>query len=48
MLEPKESESKTEIDRFIKAMIAIRFEISDIETGRVTRAKSPLAHASHH
>ncbi|MGE3144943.1 MAG: aminomethyl-transferring glycine dehydrogenase [Pseudorhodoplanes sp.] len=47
MIEPTESESKAEIDRFIDAMIAIRSEIADIEKGRFTRAQSPLAHAPH-
>jgi glycine dehydrogenase len=47
MIEPTESESKAEIDRFIDAMIAIRREISDIEKGRFTRDESPLAHAPH-
>ncbi len=47
MIEPTESESKTEIDRFINAMIAIRHEISAIESGTYTAADSPLRHAPH-
>jgi glycine dehydrogenase len=47
MIEPTESESKLEIDRFCDAMIAIRREISDIEAGRWTIEASPLRHAPH-
>ncbi len=35
MIEPTESESKAELDRFCDAMIAIRHEIADIEAGKV-------------
>jgi glycine dehydrogenase len=47
MIEPTESESKAEIDRFCDAMIAIRREISEIESGRLTVEASPLRHAPH-
>ncbi len=47
MIEPTESESKEELDRFCEAMIAIREEIRDIEEGRITHEDSPLAHAPH-
>ena len=47
MIEPTESESKAELDRFCDAMIAIRREISDIEAGRWTIEASPLRHAPH-
>jgi glycine dehydrogenase len=47
MIEPTESESKAELDRFCDAMIAIRREIADIEAGRITVADSPLRHAPH-
>jgi glycine dehydrogenase len=47
MIEPTESESRAEIDRFCDAMIAIRREISDIEAGRWTIEASPLRHAPH-
>jgi glycine dehydrogenase len=47
MIEPTESESKLEIDRFCDAMIAIRREISDIESGRWKVETSPLRHAPH-
>jgi glycine dehydrogenase len=47
MIEPTESESKAEIDRFCEAMIAIRHEIAEIETGRWKVEASPLRHAPH-
>ena len=47
MIEPTESESKAEMDRFCDAMIAIRGEISDIEAGILDRADNPLKHAPH-
>ncbi len=47
MIEPTESESKAEIDRFCDAMIAIRREIAEIEAGRFPVAESPLRHAPH-
>ncbi|MFY9913607.1 MAG: aminomethyl-transferring glycine dehydrogenase [Nocardioidaceae bacterium] len=47
MIEPTESESRAELDRFVDAMIAIRREIADIEDGRVALADSPLVHAPH-
>jgi glycine dehydrogenase len=47
MIEPTESESKAELDRFIDAMIAIRDEIRAIEEGRADRADNPLKHAPH-
>ncbi|MBB5049437.1 glycine dehydrogenase [Rhodopseudomonas rhenobacensis] len=47
MIEPTESESKAEIDRFCDAMIAIRHEIAEIETGRWSVEASPLRHAPH-
>ncbi len=47
MIEPTESESKAEIDRFCDAMIAIRKEIIDVESGRLTIDESPLRHAPH-
>jgi glycine dehydrogenase len=47
MVEPTESESKVELDRFIDAMIAIRGEIRAIEEGRMDRADNPLKHAPH-
>jgi glycine dehydrogenase len=45
MIEPTESESKQELDRFIEAMQAIRAEIADIEAGRVEVERSALRHA---
>ncbi|HTB04733.1 MAG TPA: aminomethyl-transferring glycine dehydrogenase [Bradyrhizobium sp.] len=47
MIEPTESESKAELDRFCDAMIAIRQEISEIETGRWKIEASPLRYAPH-
>jgi glycine dehydrogenase len=47
MIEPTESESKAELDRFCEAMIAIRREISDLENGRWKVEASPLRHAPH-
>jgi hypothetical protein len=47
MIEPTESESKAELDRFCEAMIAIREEIREIEEGRSDRKVNPLKHAPH-
>jgi glycine dehydrogenase len=47
MIEPTESESKHELDRFCDAMIAIRAEIRAIETGGVPAAESALRRAPH-
>jgi len=47
MIEPTESESKAELDRFCDAMIAIRREIAEIENGRWKVEASPLRHAPH-
>ncbi len=47
MIEPTESESKAELDRFVDAMIAIREEIGAIENGRMDRVDNPLKNAPH-
>jgi glycine dehydrogenase len=47
MVEPTESETKEELDRFCDAMIAIRAEIREIEEGRIDPANNPLVHAPH-
>ena len=47
MIEPTESESKAEIDRFIDAMRAIRKEIHEVELGIARLEQSPLHHAPH-
>lgn len=47
MIEPTESESKAELDRFCEAMIAIRAEITAIAEGRMDAADNPLKHAPH-
>lgn len=47
MVEPTESESKAELDRFIAAMISIREEIRAIENGAMDRHDNPLKNAPH-
>ncbi|AQG81327.1 aminomethyl-transferring glycine dehydrogenase [Spirosoma montaniterrae] len=47
MIEPTESESKAELDRFCEAMIAIRNEIREVETGEADRVSNVLKHAPH-
>ena len=47
MIEPTESESKAELDRFCDAMIRIREEIRAIEEGRMDRQDNPLKNAPH-
>ena len=47
MVEPTESESMHELDRFIDAMIEIRDEIRAIEDGRLERDDNPLVNAPH-
>jgi glycine dehydrogenase len=47
MVEPTESESKVELDRFIEAMIGIRQEIAAIERGDADREQNVLKRAPH-
>ncbi len=47
MVEPTESESKAELDRFCDAMIAIRKEIEEVISGRVDKKDNILKHAPH-
>ncbi|NKF50789.1 aminomethyl-transferring glycine dehydrogenase [Shewanella sp. WXL01] len=47
MVEPTESESKVELDRFIEAMIAIRGEIAKVEAGEWPADNNPLCNAPH-
>jgi glycine dehydrogenase len=47
MIEPTESESKAELDRFCEAMIAIAGELARIESGEFDRTDNPLKHAPH-
>ena len=47
MVEPTESESLYELDRFVDAMIAIREEIRAIEQGRLPQDDNPLKNAPH-
>ena len=47
MIEPTESESKAELDRFIDAMVTIRHEIEAIRTGKMDKKDNPLKNAPH-
>jgi glycine dehydrogenase len=47
MVEPTESETKAELDRFITAMLSIRDEIAAIEKGEMDAENNPLKHAPH-
>ena len=47
MIEPTESETKAELDRFCDAMIAIFHEAKDIEEGRIDPDNNPLKNAPH-
>jgi glycine dehydrogenase len=47
MIEPTESETKAEIDRFCEAMLAIREEARAIENGTMDKVNNPLKNAPH-
>ena len=47
MIEPTESETKAELDRFCDSMLAIREEARAIEDGRIDRSNNPLKNAPH-
>jgi glycine dehydrogenase len=47
MIEPTESESKAELDRFCDAMISIREEVRRIESGDYDQENNPLSNAPH-
>ena len=47
MIEPTESESKAELDRYCDALLTIRLEIAAIEQGRLPRDDNPLKNAPH-
>lgn len=47
MIEPTESESKEELDKFIAAMVKIREEIAQVESGQLDAENNPLKHAPH-
>jgi glycine dehydrogenase len=47
MVEPTESEDKAELDRFIEAMIAIREEIKEIESGKADQEDNVLKNSPH-
>jgi glycine dehydrogenase len=47
MVEPTESESKSELDRFCDAMISIKKEINDVQTGKSDPIDNALKNAPH-
>ncbi len=47
MIEPTESESKEELDRFCDALISIHGEITAVESGAMDRQNNPLKNAPH-
>jgi glycine dehydrogenase len=47
MIEPTESETKDELDRFCDALIEIRNEIREVEEGKADRHNNVLKHAPH-
>jgi len=47
MVEPTESESKEELDRFCEAMIAIHAEMTEVENGSMDPQDNPLKNAPH-
>jgi glycine dehydrogenase len=47
MIEPTESESKEELDRFCDALIAIKQEVDAVAAGELDREDNPLKHAPH-
>ena len=47
MVEPTESEDKIELDRFIDAMLRIREEIREVETGKADKVDNVLKNAPH-
>ncbi|MEY8203936.1 MAG: aminomethyl-transferring glycine dehydrogenase [Bermanella sp.] len=47
MIEPTESESKIELDRFVAAMVAIKAEVDAVKSGELDEENNPLKHAPH-
>ena len=47
MIEPTESESKAELDRYCEALLTIRKEIAEIEEGHIPKDDNPLKNAPH-
>jgi glycine dehydrogenase len=47
MVEPTESEPKSELDRFCDALIAIREEIREIESGKAAKGNNVVVHSPH-
>jgi len=47
MIEPTESESKIELDRFVNAMVSIKGEVNAVKSGELDEENNPLKHAPH-
>lgn len=47
MIEPTESEDKQQLDRYVDALLTIRQEISDIESGKLDKEDNPIKKAPH-
>jgi glycine dehydrogenase len=47
MIEPTESESKVELDRFVQAMVCIKAEVNAVKSGELDEENNPLKHAPH-
>jgi len=47
MVEPTESESKEELDRFVEVMVAIRAEVQEIIDGKADKVNNPIQNAPH-
>ncbi|MBN3100254.1 hypothetical protein H4F38_21235, partial [Pectobacterium brasiliense] len=47
MVEPTESESKAELDRFVEAMLRIRAEIAEVQNGNWSAEDNPLKRSPH-
>jgi glycine dehydrogenase len=47
MIEPTESESKTELDKFCEALLSIRNELDDIKVGKTSIEDNPIINAPH-
>jgi glycine dehydrogenase len=47
MIEPTESESKIELDRFVEALISIRAEIQEVVDGKCSKTDNVLVNAPH-
>jgi glycine dehydrogenase len=47
MVEPTESETKQELDRFVETMISIKMELEDIKSGKADKVDNVLKNAPH-